>query len=204
MKVHTISSPSDLENGGTFFEISHLLWGTPSIPYTSGRIGYVEGEGFFVSMRCEEADPLRVHTTIGSPVYQDSAMEAFFLFSPEKGSDKDIPQSYINIEFNANGAFLAMYGPSRSNRILFSEEDGREIHLCTTLGDGFWEASFSLPLSLLARIYGTDRIAESRSFSLNFYKISETSAIEHYAAYAPILTATPDFHHPEYFENSSF
>ena len=56
------------------FEITHLLWGTSSIPRTCFYIGFVPGDGFYVRMVCEEKDPRRTYQSYLDPVYQDSAM----------------------------------------------------------------------------------------------------------------------------------
>lgn len=197
MKVHTISSPEHLPENGTAFELTHLLWGTKSIPRTTGKIGYIENDGFYISMRCEESNPLCTYTENGSPVYRDSAMEAFFLFGSDDGP-------YINIEFNANGALLAMHGRSRSGRVLFTPRQCQMVSLRANIYPTFWEASFRLPITLLKDVYGTDFFLQEQTFSANFYKISETPALEHYTSFAPIISGSPDFHLPEYFEKFSF
>ena len=76
MNVKIIKNPDEL-NMTTPHEITHLLWGTRSIPRTYVYIGFVPGDGFYVRMVCEEKDPRRTYTEPQDPVYQDSAMEAF-------------------------------------------------------------------------------------------------------------------------------
>ena len=43
------------------------------------------------------------------------------------------------------------------------------------------------------------KLEKGSTFYCNFYKISESKDIEHYAAYAPITSPVPSFHMPEYF-----
>ena len=62
-----------------------------------------------------------------------------------------------------------------------------------------WSALFHLPLSALERVYGPMKLEKGSTFYCNFYKISESKDIEHYAAYAPITSPVPSFHMPEYF-----
>ncbi|WP_243426674.1 carbohydrate-binding family 9-like protein [Faecalicatena fissicatena] len=177
------------------FEITHLLWGTSSIPRTCFYIGFVPGDGFYVRMVCEEKDPRRTYQSYLDPVYQDSAMEAFLLF-PQK---EDASGTYLNFEINANGALLAGYGPSRTYRSFFSREEAEQFQARAVIEEDRWSALFHLPLSALERVYGPMKLEKGSTFYCNFYKISESKDIEHYAAYAPITSPVPSFHMPEYF-----
>ena len=112
MKIKILKNKEELNNLAPL-EITHLLWGTKSIPRTYFYIGFIPEDGFYVRMVCEEKDPLRTYTEDFDPVYRDSAMEAFFQFIPEQ-------EVYLNFEVNANGALLAAYGPSRVYRSYFS------------------------------------------------------------------------------------
>lgn len=180
------------------FSIDRLLWGSPKIPASYGRIGFVPGEGFYLSMTCEEASPRRTYTENNSPVYKDSAMEAFFCFWPG-GQPSDI---YLNFEMNANGALLAMYGTSRTNRTAFPSCWIEKCHCRAQITETDWSLSLFIPLCILKAIYGDFSLEGGSLLSLNFYKISETADIEHYASYAPVRASSPDFHLPQYFEQS--
>ena len=176
-------------------EITHLLWGTSSIPRTYFYIGFVPGDGFYVRMVCEERNPRRTFQSYLDPVYRDSAMEAFLLFSRKD----DAPGTYLNFEINANGALLAAYGPSRTYRSYFSKEEAAKLQVRATIGEDSWSAHFRIPLTVLERVYGPLELKAGSTFFCNFYKISESADIEHYAAYAPITSPVPSFHMPEYF-----
>ena len=80
MQLTILSSPDQIAEHGTTFSVSHLLWGTKHAPAVTGSIGYVQEDGFYVEMICEESDPLRRYEGLYAPVYLDSAMEAFFHF----------------------------------------------------------------------------------------------------------------------------
>lgn len=203
MKIQILSFPEQLSSEGTSFEVSHLLWGTKFAPPVTGRIGYVPGDGFYVEMTCFETDPLRRQTGFQVPVYLDSAMEAFFHF-PFSGKRSRKLSPYINLEFNANGALLAQYGFARTGRTLFSEAECRALSHHVRLMPDCWKLTFHLPLSLLEQIYGITKSSLPDTFSCNFYKISEDPSIEHYAAFSPLLSDTPDFHRPEFFEKATF
>lgn len=197
MNVKIIKNPDEL-NMTTPHEITHLLWGTRSIPRTYVYIGFVPGDGFYVRMVCEEKDPRRTYTEPQDPVYQDSAMEAFLLFS----HDGEAPGTYLNFEINANGALLAAYGPNRTYRSYFSPEEFRHFRPAAEVKEDHWSASVHIPLSILEHIYGPLDLKKGSTFYCNFYKISESQDIEHYAAYAPIISPVPSFHMPEYFAES--
>lgn len=194
MKIKILKNKEELTNLPPQ-EITHLLWGTKSIPHTYFYIGFVPEDGFYIRMICEEKEPLRTYTEDFSPVYQDSAMEAFFQFIP----DQDV---YLNFEVNANGALLASYGPSRIYRSYFSKEDMEKFQCHAEIEDNRWTAYIRIPICVLEHIYGPITFKSGDVISCNFYKISETKAVEHYAAYVPILSSTPSFHLPEYFASA--
>lgn len=199
MKIKMIGSAAELRSVEPFY-VEHLLWGTKSIPKTYGYIGFVPDEGFYLKMICEEQSPLRTYIHNQDPVYKDSTMEAFFMFEPEREST-GLPV-YFNLEMNSNGALLAAYGQDRAHRISFSEEGCRRVGCRAQINEKSWEVDFQVPIALLNEMYGPLHLGEGSTFSCNFYKISETKEIEHYASYSPVLSETPDFHLPEYFEKA--
>lgn len=203
LKLKLLSSPEQFPYEATSFEVSHRLWNTQTSPDVTGRIGYVSGDGFYVEMICQESSPLCRQHGLQVPVYLDSAMEAFFHFPYSKeNSGKDSP--YVNLEFNANGALLAQCGMNRIERTFLSQEECLSLCHRTELHDTYWKLEFHLPLTLLNKIYGITGFRPSDTFTCNFYKISEDPAIEHYAAFSPIQSDSPDFHRPEYFALASF
>ena len=197
MKIKIIKHPDELNTCNTF-SVDCLLWGTRKIPRTYGRIGFVPEEGFYLSMTCEESSPRRTYTESNSPVYRDSAMEVFFCFAPG-GVFSDI---YTNFEMNANGALLAMYGASRDCRTAFPPDGISQCNCRATVRENDWRLSLFIPLSILEEIYGNLSLEAGSYFSLNFYKLSESSDIEHYASFSPVHAPVPDFHLPQFFERA--
>ncbi|MBM6948370.1 carbohydrate-binding family 9-like protein [Mordavella massiliensis] len=197
LNIKIIQNPEEL-NTVEPQEIRHLLWGTKSAPCTFFSVGFVPGDAFYVRMVCEEKDPLRTYTAHRDPVYRDSAMEAFFLFDPTQGD----METYVNFEMNANGALLAAYGPSRMYRSYFSAEEYEQFRPTAQVEEDHWSISFCIPVSILEQIYGPLDLQAGSRLYCNFYKISETADIEHYAAYSPITSDTPSFHMPEYFADA--
>ena len=198
MKVEIINNANELETLEPF-EVSCLLWGTERIPKIYGYLGFVPDDGFYLKMICMEKDPLRTYTKDQDPVYRDSAMEAFFMFEPAQQMEREEQNIYINLEVNANGAILAGYGSQRTYRSYLTSDERKELQCRTEVKDDRWTVSLRLPVSLLEKLYGHVDLKAGSTFSCNFYKISETKEIEHYASYSRILSDTPSFHLPEYF-----
>lgn len=203
LTLQILSSSEQFPEKATSFDVTHQLWGTKISPPVTGRIGYVKDDGFYIEMICKESSPLRRQHGLQVPVYLDSAMEAFFHFRFNKeNSESESP--YINLEFNANGALLAQYGMNRVERTLLSPEECHSLCHRAEIHDTYWKLEFRLPLTLLNKIYGITGFRPSDTFTCNFYKISEDPTIEHYAAFSPIQSDSPDFHRPEYFAIASF
>lgn len=198
MKVGIINNANELESLEPF-EVGCLLWGTEKIPKTYGYLGFVPGDGFYLKMICMEKDPLRTYDKDQSPVYRDSAMEAFFMFEPAQQKEREEQNIYINLEMNANGALLAGYGSQRVYRSYFAEEERGKLQRGVEIEEDRWSISLRLPLDILEKLYGHVGLKEGSTFFCNFYKISETKEIEHYASYSPIRSDIPSFHLPEYF-----
>jgi len=196
MKVKAISNAAELERVSPF-RVECLLWGTKEIPKTYGYLGFVPGDGFYLKMVCEEKEPLRKYMKDFDPVYRDSAMEAFFQFDTRKGNE-GVP-IYMNFEANANGALLAAYGSERMYRSHFSKEEVEVFGCRAKIEEEFWSVSLRIPLKVLYRVYGPLNLDVGSKFTCNFYKISETKAVEHYASCFPIRSDIPSFHMPEFF-----
>lgn len=196
MKVTILNNKNELENTECF-EVGHLLWGTREIPHTYGYLGFVPGEGFYLKMICEESNPLRVYRHFGDPVYQDSAMEAFFMFEPEKNGKKG--EGYFNFEMNANGALLTEFGTGRLERKKLDKEIGKLLRCEAKTEEGYWSVTLHLPMEVLEQFYGPIDLKKGTAFRCNFYKISETKENEHYASCFLIDSETPNFHMPEFF-----
>lgn len=198
MRVEIIKKKEMLEKTKPFY-IDKLLWGTEKCPRTYGYMGYLSGEGFLIKMICEERDPYRTYTGPNAPVYLDSTVEAFLMFEAQNSDAQGI---YLNFEINSNGAMLAAYGKNRSERTFIPDEIRKEIVCEARIEKEYWTVELKIPVSVLEQIYGPLMLEQGRKFRCNFYKISETKEIEHYASYAKIESKTPNFHLPEFFETA--
>ncbi|MFR4989226.1 carbohydrate-binding family 9-like protein [Anaerotruncus colihominis] len=56
-----------------------------------------------------------------------------------------------------------------------------------------------MPEALLASQLGRAPFSPGGQFFCNFYKISESPDIEHYASFSPVDSEKPNFHLPECF-----
>lgn len=116
MDVEILQNSSELEMTRPF-RVETLLWGTKKIPETYGYLGFVPGDGFYLKMVCEEADPLRTYTEDQDPVYQDSAMEAFVMFESDR--EREGFPIYMNLEVNAMVRCWRLMGRSESTGLIF-------------------------------------------------------------------------------------
>lgn len=178
----------------TDFTVDQFNWGGDYRPVSRGRLGFLPDQGFLLEMECEESDPCRRYTEDGEPVYLDSAMEAFFCFSPEKEHP-----CYLNFEMNGNGAMLACYGTDRKNRLPFPEEIRKGLSCRASIEEQCWKIRLFIPLPLLESIYPGLVLRTGSVFTCNFYKIKESEGLTHFASFAPIPTKEPNFHLPEFF-----
>lgn len=202
-EVLTISKTEDI-HACPLFHVDNVQWNSTKSPLTVGRMGYVPGEGLFVFMKCYEQDPLRVMTRPMDRVCLDSAMEAFFAFPDRPVAEEEpfLPDDnglYCNFEINANGAMYAKTGRGRQGRVALLKEDFTSADVRASILPDSWKITFLVPLGLLSRVAGIHGFLPGDVFYCNFYKISETPAIEHYLSFSPIGADKPNFHLPRFF-----
>ncbi len=180
------------------FEIKHYMWNSRQTPRVYGRMGYLPGEGFVVSMTCEEEQPLATYRNYMDAVCKDSAMEAFFAF-PQPGEELSNNVMYLNFEANSLGTLYAAYGKGRKGRSPMPQEYLPACACTAQVQPSSWTLTFTVPEAFLLKECGVAGIDENTQIYCNFYKISETPEIEHYAGFSPIDNPTPNFHLPVFF-----
>lgn len=184
----------------TPFHVENALWGTENFPPMYGYIGFVPNDAFYLKLVCEENHPLRTYTNINDPIYRDSVMEVYLMFEPVSARMNE--ENYLNFSINANGVLRAEYGSRRMYRSYFTEADRAEFECHVEVHENDWTAELKVPVRILEKIYGPLNLGEGSYFTCNFYKMSETKEIEHYASYSPILSSVPSFHMPEFFADA--
>lgn len=196
--VHTICDASQLMDCPEFL-IDQYNWGGTYRPKVGGRLAYLAGKGFLLNMWAEESNPLTTYFQNGDPVYKDSALEFFFSIPGFPETD-----TYINVEVNSAGAILAHYGNKRGSRTSFPKPILVQF-ICQPLPrKQNWQINLLIPLVAIMHTFPDFVPNKGTTFGCNFYKISETKEIEHYASYAPIPTQEPNFHLPQYFAHATF
>lgn len=179
------------------FDINNFLWNSIYFPMSSAELRCVEDDGIYVSMTCIEKNPLCRHFIADSPVYLDSAMEFFMYINSE-----DTPYSeirYLNLEANSSGSLLSQFGVKSCARLFLSELTSIHCTCCSWVSPHTWGLHFYVPLSLLHFLYGIQHLSDIDHLACNFYKISETPGIRHFASAFIVTSDHPDFHRPDCF-----
>jgi len=177
------------------FSINQYMWNSKRNPKVYGWMGYLEGEGLFVKMVCEEKDPYRTYENHRDPVYKDSAMEIFLAFL-EEGETLSNDCMYTNFEINSNGAMLANYGKGRKGRQSITDEQFEMTGVAATIEEDKWYLEVLFPESYLKEICDFEEMKAGKMFYCNFYKIAEREDMVHFGSYSPINSETPNFHMP--------
>ena len=176
------------------FTINHYMWNSKQEPKAYGWAGYIEGEGIFVKMVCEEQNPKREYRNHRDPVYKDSAMEVFFAFPGEEELSNDC--MYTNFEINSNGAMLGNFGKGRKNRQSITDGQFELSGVKAVREEDRWYLEVLFPEVYLNQICDFESVKNGTAFYCNFYKIAESEEIQHFGSYSPIESETPNFHMP--------
>jgi len=198
--IYVIQSKDELKQCPTF-QVNHYLWNSLQKPETFGQVAYLMGQGLYLRMTSLEQNPKRELQNHRDMVCKDSAMEAFFAFPDPELRQTEQPSNdvlYLNFEINANGAMYAKYGYGRQGRQFLTDEEYALTGVQASIEQDRWTVELLIPDALLRRL-GLPAFKAGDTFFCNFYKIAEDPAIEHYGAFFPIPTETPNFHLPEYF-----
>lgn len=145
------------------------------------------------------------HTDFQSPVYKDSCVEFFLDPFPKKQI------GYLNFETNAVGILLLGFGPGRENRRRLAEAEIAGFEIVPSIrkpvigahGADSWTLHYRIPQILFEARYG-ERIVSGTESKANFYKCGNETEFEHYGAWSPIDSPTPDFHIPRFFGDIRF
>jgi hypothetical protein len=149
-----------------------------------------------LQFRVEEPTVRAVAGAPNEPVFQDSCVECFISFGV----------GYYNIELNCIGTPLVGFGIDRHRRHRLDPSVLRRISALGSLGSkafaerpskGPWELSVVVPTAVFA--YHPGRDLAGTLARANFYKCGDELQTPHWESWAPVRTATPDFHRPEFF-----
>ena len=201
---------------GTWHKLEFLNWeaGWPYKPEVAFRIWH-SGDVLHLEYKVDEQSVRAVETHDGNDVYKDSCVE--FFFQPLT----DDPH-YYNFEFNAAGTMVLSWRTGRldpehaSAPVLASVKrevapngadfapsvEGSRVGFEERPAKGPWSLKADIPVSALWR-------SGLRSFAglharANFYKCGDALKVPHFVTFAPIDTAKPDYHRPEFFTDLDF
>jgi len=168
-------------------------WSKEYMPVTFAQIVFKEGDGFYVRMECEETDPRAVNKNYDGPIYEDSCVEFFAVYKPE------INNKYVNIEMNANGAYLCYYCNSINDNVkMHTLTDS--MPTCTPFKtETSWGVELHVPLKMIDDAYGGESLTLGDTILMNLYKCGNKTAIPHYGAWSEVELAKPNFHQPQFF-----
>lgn len=166
-------------------ELGYVLWGSQYAPKTEVKMAYIENDAVYVNMFVAEKNPKAIYTNDQDPVYEDSCVECFLNFNPEK-TDK-----YINFEMNANGAMLVGYGKERKDR----ERLEFDFHPFPFKNDDGWGVTLIIPVAFIIKYFG--EIAPI--WKGNFYKCGDKCEQPHFLSWSEVKEEKPNFHVSQWF-----
>lgn len=171
--------------------ISDVPWGSTYTPDCRFQGIFVEEEGFLFKLWCYETNPRVTYFEPQSPVCEDSCLEIFLNFAPEKTPD------YINFEMNAAGTGLFGIGPDRYVRRDLEEKVMPNV--CARILEDRWEVELFIDLETIFAVYGKVDFKPGYTFTGNAFKCGDLTAEEHYLSWAPLQRDAVDFHRSDRF-----
>lgn len=174
-------------------DIKSYTWGCEYRPETYGQLCLTDN-GFTVKMTCVEKNPRAVYENHNDMVCQDSCMEFFVNFAPEKEGT-----GYLNFEANSKGTLLLFYGPDRFSRTPVVEMGLTPPTVNAKVFENHWEYTIDIPFEFINAVFGKNEFKSGDVLKANFYKCGDHTDSPHYGSWNPIVNETPDFHRPEFF-----
>lgn len=165
--------------------LEHQRWLAPC-PVAASAQACHDGERLFVRMEAQESP---VRATLEGPLEQvccDSCLE--FFFAPVAGDAR-----YLNFEWNPLGTLFLGFGAGRPARVRQIVRDAKAFFAVKTFEtDKGWGVEFAIPVPFI-RLYFPEFALRGEAAG-NFYKCGDETRTPHYLAWAPLESATPDFH----------
>lgn len=172
-------------------KICDVPWGSTYTPDCRFRGVYIEGEGFLFRLSAYETNPRITYLEPGGEICEDSCLEIFLNFAPEK------TDSYINFEMNAAGAYLFGTGPDRYDRKDLLTPVMPTVSAKVT--DEMWEVELFIPNETIFAEYGKIDFVPGYTLKGNAFKCGDLTEEPHYLTWAPVQRDEMDFHRPDHF-----
>ena len=181
----------DIEHAEKFV-LENKLWGCDDYMDSVCVQVVYDDEGFIVRFTVGESDPLREKKQHLEFVHEDSCVEFFANFLPEK-SDK-----YINFEVNAAGAMNVAFRSDRNDGVPLKLEEIESFCIMPEIKKDCWSVTYKIGYDFIKKYYPEFDINSCDYIKGNFYKCGDKTEIEHYVSYFKVGTEQPDFHRPEF------
>ena len=173
--------------------IDSYVWGGDYRPVAYGQLAFVPEKGFAVRLTCFESDPKAIYHGYNDPVYKDSALEFFAAFN-------NASPYYVNLETNANGAFLGAKRTCRKDKVPLDQLiDVSRFKIFSGREEDRWYVEYIYPIDVIRDVFGIDEFPRGYVFKGNFFKCGDETDSPHFGSYNPIVAPAPDFHRPECF-----
>ena len=153
----------------------------------------VKEVGFTMNITVLEVNPKREKTEHLQFVHEDSCVEWFVNFLPEK-CDR-----YFNFEVNANGIMNVAFRKAGYDSQPLSLEDIASLKIKTELFDTYWTVSYVVPFELIKKYIPEYQYRPGMIIRSNFYKCGDKTEFPHYGIWNPVPLGKPNFHQPDYF-----
>jgi hypothetical protein len=136
-------------------------------------------------------------------VWEDSCVEFFFTPGP------DVSKGYFNLEMNCGGTMLFHFQPGAgTDRIVLSKKECDKVwrtHSLPRIVDPeidapvTWTVAYQIPIDLLKKYSPVTTPTPNAAWRANFYKCGDKTSHPHWLTWAPVDSAKPNFHLPEFF-----
>ena len=153
----------------------------------------IQEAGFAMDITAWEANPRREKTEHLQFVNEDSCVEWFVNFLPEK-CDR-----YFNFEVNANGIMNVAFRKDRYDKTLLTWDDIASLNIKTEIFDDHWTVSYVVPITLIQKYIPQYCYEPGMTVFGNFYKCGDYTEHPHYGIWNPMPLEKPDYHRPAYF-----
>lgn len=193
-RVRIVDDAAALDTAEKLY-VNQFRVGAPEYrPNTTAQLVFLRDRGLLCRMETDEKDLRAEVTEFDGDTYQDSCMEFFINFAPEKGT------GYINLEGNPIGTLHCKFGSDRYVRRPLTEF-GCTVRPTTQAEqrDDGWSIRYFIPMELIRVMFGKESLQSGDVLHANFYKCGDLTAHPHYGMWNPVELEKLDFHRPDFF-----
>lgn len=153
----------------------------------------MDKNGFVMRIIVHEANPRREQTEHLNRVHEDSCVEWFVNFMPDK-CDR-----YFNFEVNANGIMNVAFRKDLYDWQVLTLDDIASLNIEADIYAEYWKVTYTVPFTLIKKYIPEYQFEEGMKIRTNFYKCGALTELPHHGIWHPQPLEKPNFHRPEYF-----